>query len=229
MSDHTTKQAPSRTERIQTFLSTHKFGLSVISVVLIAGIVVSVGISQWLNVQSERSAEAAEQIQDLWDEYQDEDTEEAEAQLRQAIDAALEAHPRRYASLQALLVLGQLEYEGENYEAALAAFQQLADNHSGTYIEPTALAGAAAAAEETENTSLARDFYGRIVEIDGVPNLERPRALFNLGRLAETDGDAPLALEYYDRLVEEHSSSNWTNLGRNRIIWLTSRGSASEG
>jgi tetratricopeptide (TPR) repeat protein len=229
MSDHTTQKTPSRTERIQAFLSTYKVTLSILSVVLIVGILASVGISQWLNSQAERSAEAAEEIQNLWDDFQDNEDAETETELREAIETALETHPRRYASLRALLVLGQLEYQKENYEAALEAFRQLAETHDGTYIEPTALAGAAAAAEESGDAALARDFYGRIVEIEGVPNLERPRALFSLGRLAEAEGDTSLAVEYYQRLVDEHGSSNWTNLGRNRIIWLTSRGSASEG
>ncbi len=229
MSDHTTEKAPSRTERIQAFLVTYKVALSVIGGVLIAGIIASVGISQWLNAQAEHSAEVAENIQILWNDFQDESTDDAEAVLRETIETALETHPRRYASLRALLVLGRLEYQKENFEASAEAFQKLANAHSGTYIEPTALAGAAAAAEEAGDLSLARNSYGRIVEIEGVPNLERPRALFNLGRLAEMEGDFALAVEYYDRLVEEHGSSNWTNLGRNRIIWLTSREAASEG
>ncbi|MFA7566657.1 MAG: tetratricopeptide repeat protein [Alkalispirochaeta sp.] len=229
MSVHTTKTPPSTTERLQTFLGSNRKLLTIISIVIIGGIVASVGISQWLDAQAERSAEAAEEIQELWESYRDESTDEAEATLRSAITEAVENHPRRYASLRALFVLGELEFSLGNYEASLESYEKLAALHGRSYIEPTALAAAAAAAEETGDIELARELHGRVVEIQDVPNLERPHSLFSLGRLAETQGDVDLALEYYNRLVDEHGSSSWTNLGRNRIIWLTSRGSVSEG
>ncbi len=227
MSDHTHK--PGKAEHIQQFLSANRKILSVIAVVLIVGIIASVGVSQWLNARAQASAEMAEQIQRLWEEYSSGSEGEGEEALRTAIDEAIEMYPRDYASLRALFILGQLEFELENYQASLEAYRDLADRHQGTYIEPTALAAAAAAAEEAGDAATARELYGRLVEIEDAPNLERAHGLFNLGRLAESAGDVDLALEYYNRLVDEHGGSNWTNLGRNRIIWLTSRGPATEG
>ena len=91
-----------------------------------------------------------------------------------------------------------------------------------------AFGGAGSKINETGDTEAARELYGRIVSLEDTANLERPHALFNLGRLAEAAEETDLALEYYNQLIDEHPDSNWTNLGRNRIIWLTSQGVGSE-
>ncbi|MFP4211261.1 MAG: tetratricopeptide repeat protein [Alkalispirochaeta sp.] len=230
--------SPSTAEKIGTFLSNYRTVLIVVAVVIFVGIFAAIGLSQYLNVRSERSAAVAEEIQDLWNEWSatvsDGDSTEDEASpaddtaLRDAIAAAREEFPGQYAELRALYILGQLEWELENYDAAGEAFLELAETFDDTYITPVALANAAAAAEETGEIDRARELFGRIVSLENVANLERSHALFNLGRLAEVQEEYDLALDYYNQLLDEHGDSNWTNLGRNRIIWLTSQGVATD-
>jgi len=226
-------------EKIGAFLSGHRIPLIVLAVIIFVGIFASIGISQYLNVRVERSAVAAEEIQELWDDWSasraagddtDDDTGDADdTALREAIAAAREQFSGHYAEFRGLYILGQLEWELGNFEAAGEAFLELADTYDDTYIAPVALANAAAAAEETGDIDRARELFGRVTRLEGVANLERSHALFNLGRLAEVQEEYGLAVDYYNQLLDEHGDSNWTNLGRNRIIWLTSQGVATDG
>jgi TolA-binding protein len=53
-------------------------------------------------------------------------------------------------------------------------------------------------------------------------------ALFSLGRLYEAQEDYENAFQVYDRLEDEHPLSNWTKMGRNRIIDLKVQGRIAE-
>jgi tetratricopeptide (TPR) repeat protein len=245
MSDHGSEKR-TLAETLNNTLTRHRTGLLIGSAVLIVGIIAAVAIAQWMNVRTERSTAAAEEIENLWEDWQAASPNEAngtetsdgepaseeqlriEERLRAAITSAREDYGNSYGGLRAGFVLGLLEWETGNFADAGAAFRDLADTHAGTYVEPIALANAAAAAEETGDTDAARELYGRIVTLEDTANLERAHAVFSLGRLAESAEEYQLALEYYNQLLDEHPDSNWTNLGRNRIIWLTSQGVASE-
>jgi tetratricopeptide (TPR) repeat protein len=245
MSDHGSEKR-TLAETLNNTLTRYRTGLLIGSAVLIVGIIAAVAIAQWLNVRTERSAAAAEEIEDLWEDWQaarsddangtetsdgapsSEERLEIEERLRAAITSTREDYENSYGGLRAGFVLGLLEWETGNFAEAETAFRALADAHADTYIEPIALANAAAAAEETGDTEAARELYGRVVALEDTANLERAHAVFSLGRLAEGAEEHQLALEYYNQLLDEHPDSNWTNLGRNRIIWLTSQGVGSE-
>jgi outer membrane protein assembly factor BamD (BamD/ComL family) len=52
--------------------------------------------------------------------------------------------------------------------------------------------------------------------------------LFTQGRLNEELENHEVAADAYNRLVDEHPQSSWTNLARNRIIALKTRGLIAE-
>lgn len=237
MSDHT-HETQHFSEKLNAFFSRYRIALVVIAVVIIVGIVASVLLAQWINQRNERSAQAAEEIEALWEEWTAEQplpTEEAppelsdeakeiETRLRSGITTIQDSYGGSYGAVRARLVLGLLEWDLENYAAAREVFEELAADQEGTYLQPIVLANAAATAEEGGDIERAQALYDQVVQLENVPNLERAHALFSLGRLAETTEDYQLALDRYNQLIDEHGDSNWTNLGRNRIIWLTSQG-----
>lgn len=55
-----------------------------------------------------------------------------------------------------------------------------------------------------------------------------PHALFSLGRLYESQENYESAYALYDRLEDEHPLSNWTKIGRNRIIELKVQGKIAQ-
>jgi hypothetical protein len=55
-----------------------------------------------------------------------------------------------------------------------------------------------------------------------------PHAMFAMGRLYESSEDFQSAFQVYDRLEDEFPLSNWTKMGRNRIIALRVEGRIAE-
>jgi TolA-binding protein len=49
-------------------------------------------------------------------------------------------------------------------------------------------------------------------------------ALFSIGRLHETQKDYAKAEETYNGLINRSADESWTNLAKDRIIYLTARG-----
>jgi tetratricopeptide (TPR) repeat protein len=234
MSDKSPRQEP-LSERLNAFFSRYRIGLIVTATVLLIGIVAAVIVFQVADARAERMLVATEAMQRIEADYaalSDEDSAERQAieeELRTAITELIAEYPRDYGALRARFVLGSLEWQLENWSEAYDAFLAVAEEHRPNYLTAPALFSAAAAAENMGENDRARELYGRVADGDLTPNSERAHALFNLGRLAEAGDDTTLALEYYNRLVDEHAGSNWTSLGRNRIIWLTSQGTTAEG
>ncbi len=229
MSDSSTNN-PGFTDRLIAFLSRSRKALIISGSVVLVAIIAAVIVAQVMSARNDASIRAAERIQDLWSEFDpdSEDADQAEAELREEITQVIEEYPRTYGSLRARMILAELEWEQENWDAAQDAYMAVVNEHPQNHLTGPALFSAAAAAEQTDDLTRAREIYGMILDGAGDPTTEVAHALFNLGRIAEAENDVGLALEYYNRLIDDHSASNWTNLGRNRIIWLTSQGVGTE-
>lgn len=234
MSDRRTETLTT-SERLAAFLSGHRTLLLVLGAALLVSVFGAVIIYQVYDTRMERAARAAELLAQDWEEWQrlsrtgEEDALAAvETRLRDRAESTIRDYSRSYGALRSLHILSLLEWELENHEALRETSLQLVDRFPGSHLVGTALVNAAAASEEMGDPAEARRLLERVASGEGAPTLEKPRALFNLGRLAEEAGESMEALEYYNRLVNDHPDSNWTNLGRNRIIWLSSRGGGAE-
>lgn len=215
--------------RIASFLSGHRTVLMIVGAILIVGIFGAVGAYQIVENRADRAARDAELLLQDWEAWQGaaDDSDERsglEESIRNRAASLQEDHQRSYGALRSWHVLASLEWQLGNYSDSRQAFEALASRFPESHLAPIALAGAAAAAEEAGDISGARELLLQLADGTAVPSAERRRALFNLGRLAEESGELPEALGFYNRLVDEFPSDNWTNLGRNRIIALTVQG-----
>ncbi|TVR69797.1 MAG: hypothetical protein EA427_07350 [Spirochaetaceae bacterium] len=234
MSDRKTESLTT-SERLAAFLSGHRKLLLIIGALMLVSIFGAVVIYQVYDSRMESAARAAELLSQDWEEWQrlnraeDGDPASAlETRIRNRAQATIQDYPRSYGALRSLHILSMLEWELENYDALHETALELVERFPRSHLAGTALVNAAAASEEMNDRAEARRLLERVAAGEGGPTLEKARALFNLGRLAEEEGSPGEALDYYNRLVEEHPDSNWTSLGRNRIIWLSSRGLGAE-
>jgi tetratricopeptide (TPR) repeat protein len=232
MSDRQTEKVPF-SHRLNSFFSRFRAGILVTGIVLVAGIIVAVVISQYIENRSNQAALAAERIVNRWNEWQgaadETDIDEAtlsdtEEELRGLISTTIDRFPRSYGALRARFVRAELEWALENWAAAHDAFLAVVDEHPNSHLTAAALFSAAAASENMQQLEVAEVLYQRIVDGEGSPSVHVPRAVFSLGRIAERRGEFDQAIELYNRLLDEHDGSEWTNLGRDRIILLSSRG-----
>jgi len=65
--------------------------------------------------------------------------------------------------------------------------------------------------------------WSRIADEYSDVSPDAPEAIFNLGRLAETAGDIPGAIERYESLAARFPQSRWTDLAKSRILVLEGR------
>lgn len=241
------EQRPSAAERISNFLAAYRVAITIIGSAIIVAVVASVALFQLRAGATEQSAEHAELVSDLWSDWQesrpptttddsvDDGATEAnaehdriDAELDDAITIARDEFAGQYADLRATFIAAERAFVAEEWSDARTFYIDLVDRFPASHLVAPALAAAAAAAEEDGDLTSARALWQRIADGEGAPSLEAPRALFNLGRLAETANERDAAVAYYERLIDEHPSSSWTSLGRNRILLLASRESESE-
>ncbi|SIP99991.1 hypothetical protein SAMN05920897_102155 [Alkalispirochaeta americana] len=223
----TNREKASLSETLKVYLGSHRkliFGITLGLIVLVFGSVVAYQIH---HNRQEQATRQAEEITEAWISWQQERDDQAEREIREAIEAVRSSYPRSYGALRALHVLMLMEWELEQFSEARKTGLMLADGFPRSHLAGAALASAAAAAEEEGDLEEAKAILLRIARGEGAPSAETARALFNLGRLSEELKTYDDALDFYNQLAGEHPESNWTKLAKNRIIWLTSQGGSS--
>jgi tetratricopeptide (TPR) repeat protein len=223
------QQQPSGKEKFLQKLSTAIYNLRYILLSILAVFVIVVItwaiVAKVTGDRIETSTILVEKAEELFNNYIDEEDEETASKTAEdliiSLDRILEDYPKLYAAQRALHIKGSFHFRSENWDLAAETFLDLADRFSDSYLAPIAGINAAVSYEEAENYQEAISAYTMVIDdfIDVSPEI--PRVFFALGRLTESTGnDKEKALEYYNQLVENYPSSSWTNLARDRIIYL---------
>jgi tetratricopeptide (TPR) repeat protein len=167
--------------------------------------------------------EAAKQF-DTWKaEAAGEKKDSARKELSDRLDLIVRKYPRQYAAQRARLVRATVLTTEEKWEQAAQEYTALADAYPSSYFAPIALFDAAVAMENGKNQTAAIDTYGRLIQRYPKSYLT-PHALYSRGRLHEAAGETDKAKADYTTLSDNHSTSSWTRLGKNRILALEIKG-----
>lgn len=220
-------------DAVSTFLS--RFWKTIVFT-FAAIVVVIIGVFVYFQIQSNRANEAAQMAEELqqdyeaWQDAEEGEREELEEPLQSAIDELVGSYPRTYAAARALAIRGDIHWEQDEWAEAAEAYLRIASDFRENHLAPVALFNAAAAEESAGNTETALGHIDTLVEryAGSEPTPEIARALFTQGRLNEELENHEVAADAYNRLVDEHPQSSWTNLARNRIIALKTRGLIAE-
>jgi tetratricopeptide (TPR) repeat protein len=213
-------------EAVSNFLT--RFRVPIL-IVLGALVVLVVALFVYFEIRDNRAAAAAEALASLeevygsWEEAEDSARVEIEEELIADAEALISSYAGTYAAARARFLRAELHWQKEEWTAASNWYTQVADEHPTSHLAPIALFNAASSHEEAGGVPAAVEVLNRVVE-EYPEAAEVPRALFSLGRLHEQDEAYEEAADRYRQLVDEHGASNWTNLARNRIIFLTSAG-----
>jgi TolA-binding protein len=203
MSTREQEQKPPITDRLSRFLQKSRIPLLITLIVLVVF-----------------QAETAQELYQQWQDEQDPDAKQSvEEELRLLVTDIRKSYPRQYAAQRAAFLEGALEYELERWEPAAKAFASLASRAPKSYLAPLALMNAGICYERLANPAEALSAYRRVAD-DYPDSFLVAEVLFAIGRVEEQEGNFQAAVQAYNRLEEEHPLSNWTKLGRNRIIAL---------
>ena len=125
-----------------------------------------------------------------------------------------------YPALKAEYLLGMVAFEKEEYQKALDSFFSVYGKSTETYMGSLSLSNAAASAEELKNSTLALEYYTKLIDEFGFSAAEAPKALFAQGRLQEAGGNIELAKATFQQLADQFPTSEFGKLAQNRLALL---------
>lgn len=201
---------------IDKFFRNNKKLVIVLSAVLVVAIIAIVVIA--INVEKKNDALFVA-LDNLETNYMALTDENAEAFLLNA-NELVEKGGNKYPGYKAKYLLADYNFDQGNYAEALALYEDVANVASKTYLAPLSLLNAAAAAENTGDTTKALALYNKIWDTYRTSTGESSKALFNTARIYETQGNTDLAKSVYQQLVDEFADSDYSKLAKNRLLVL---------
>jgi len=222
-----TKEKPKFLDRLSAFLAKYRLALLIILITIAVGAVTLFVVLQVTSNQQNKAFVRIEALQKSYGDWLALGNDEQAAQyddFESKIQDVLGSYSRGYARERALFIYAESLGELKRWDESLDRYTQVADEFGETYLAPISLTLAAVAAENAGRPEDALAILNRLIDTYDSSNSEIPRALFSVGRINESlDNVADAALSY-NRLIDEHPGSSWTNLARARIITLTVQG-----
>ena len=120
---------------------------------------------------------------------------------------------------QALLSCGNMYLLKKDYDKALRAYQEVYEHDRNGKLSPYAHWKAAWLSYRAGRKDDARRLFEEQIALYPA-STEASAALYWRGRLAESDGDQPLARAYYQKLSDNYRYYYYANLGRDRLTKL---------
>ncbi|NLK45959.1 MAG: tetratricopeptide repeat protein [Treponema sp.] len=125
-------------------------------------------------------------------------------------------------TVRAQMIIAEIQYSKKNYEAARTAWLAAAEADKKSYTYGLCNYQCGIASEELKDFDNAVLYLKKASEAENFSNV--PRALFNIGRIEETRGNADKAAESYQKLVADYPSNQWSSLAKSRLITLSIEG-----
>jgi tetratricopeptide (TPR) repeat protein len=196
-------------------------------VVMIATLVLVMGFIAFYAVRSSLREKANSVVEDFAKRYETlviDINEEEKAEEAQTLLDELGAFAKKtsgYAGARAYSLTASIHAEQKNWALAESAWRNSAAKAGKSYLAPVSLFNAAVAAEEQGNLDQAIELYAESAA-HGSNFPAAARAQFAIGRLRESQGDIPAALDAYKLIPEKWADeSAWINLAQSRIIVLS--------
>lgn len=221
-------QEPSKKEKI---IQKFSYGLQknriILIILLVIALILVIGLSIWSSSKAKKIEISTQKIESIQEEYalwaaetDDAKKAEKEKQLVASLDEMLVTYPKMYAGQRALFLKAEMAFAKKEWDTAASFYMELKKMFPESYLASVSLINAAVAYEEMGDTDKAIETYKLFLETYKDRNPDSPRVFFTLGRLYEEKGDKENALKYYNDLSENYPDSDWTKLGKSRIIYL---------
>ncbi|MBQ9207702.1 MAG: tetratricopeptide repeat protein [Treponema sp.] len=124
--------------------------------------------------------------------------------------------------LRANMLIAELKFAQKNYEEARAAWLKAIAAKGKNYTTSLCYYNAAVCSEELSDNENAIAYYKSASEDEDFLLIDH--ALFSLGRVNEASQKYDDAKAAYEKVNELHSTSNWAQLAKSRLIALKASG-----
>ncbi|WP_407427343.1 tetratricopeptide repeat protein [Treponema sp.] len=205
------------------------------AVFAVCGIVVAVIviIAVIAAVSSKTTANGIEQIDsisyaltkdtDKLPENEEEKASEITARQNKALeDLASLSEKSGIVGLRANMLIAEIKFAQKNYEEARSSWLKAIAAKGKNYTTSLCYYNAAVCSEELNDNENAVSYYKSACEDEDFLLIDH--ALFSLGRVNEAAQKYEEAKAAYEKLNELHSSSNWAQLAKSRLIALKAAG-----
>mgnify|MGYP001134270189 CR=1 FL=1 len=211
-------------QSLNGFITRNKKLLIIILAVVVVGLI-TLGIVSSVTQKNQREQfNLIDELEATYAELLYTDSEDASYQGKYdslvASLTELSAKGKEYPNLKAGYLLGMLSFEESSYQTAMETFLSVYSNADGSYLGSLALTNAAVAAEELGDSSLALEYYTKVLDEFGFTAAEAPKALFGQARLQEQNGNIDLAKATFQQLADQFPSSEFAKLATNRLALL---------
>lgn len=210
--------------KTEGFFAKHAKLLAITGIVVILIVVIALVATMIVNNNAEKDFTAVAQLEEAYnnllvlDSASDEYKSASEAFLADA-DALISKKGNSYPVLKANYLKGLYYVELENWADAQSAFEAVATEAGTTYLASLSYMNAAACAENNGDQSKALEYYNRVGDF-GVDVPEAPKALFNVARIYEEQGDTELAKATFQQLIDQFAVSEYAKMASARIVTL---------
>ncbi len=219
MTDKTSKKKQARSTNYRTPVTI----IAILIIVGILGIIIGIEINRSGNEKSATKLYELETVFTEWQETFDAENPDTSDNLNadELLKTLSQASFRKgsYADNRRNYLIGEIHRLIGEHDTAAEYFLRASDSARG-YLAAAALLNAALSYEAAGNIPKTRELLLKLSEDYEYP--EEPRVLFSLGRLAEAAGDHEEALQFYNQLIDNYTSSSWINFAYDRIILLES-------
>ena len=194
---------------------------------VIAIVVVFGALAIWSQIDSAVKKDYAAKIeksQEDFSAWEAETDSVKKAELGKALEdelAVIEAKaPVSIGLLKAWFIHGNYWSSQGKWSEAANAYRTVFDKDPRSYLAPIALNNAAVAWEEAGDLAKAISTYELFLKDFSKNAILGPQVYFSQGQILEKLNKKAEALTSYQTLASTHPESNWTKLGRDRIILL---------
>jgi predicted negative regulator of RcsB-dependent stress response len=206
-----------------------KWKIIVLTITAIFVFVIAAAV--YAEIRSSINEKSTMQIEEIEERYltiiQDEsiaDKTEKIAEITASLDEIISKYSRYYAGQRALFMKSDILFDDKQFDKAIESYILFSNKYKDSYLTPIALNNAAVAYEETDKTDMALENYKKIASEFENEYPDLPHVLFSIGRLSESREDYQTASDFYRKLIDNYTNSDWTNFARNRIIYLKAAG-----
>jgi tetratricopeptide (TPR) repeat protein len=128
--------------------------------------------------------------------------------------------PVGYGLAKAWFLDGNYLATQKKWPDASNAFRKAYEADPSSYLAPIALVNSAVAQEQAGSVDAALKAYAEFEKTFASDAVLAPQVFFTEGRLLESQSKTDDALAAYKKLLQKFPESNWTKLGRDRILLL---------
>ena len=222
------KEITSAEKKVNGFMTRNRKPILVVAIVLVLaaiGICVYVGI---MDSQRKAGIAAVDEIEYKYKNGFDALTEEEiVARQNEAMDSLSSYTDKKgVVGVRANMLAADISFAKKDYLGSKDFWIAAAEADTKAYTSPISYYNAGVCYEESGDNQTAASYFQKAIDNDSF--LMEPRALFGIARAKEASGDYAGAAESYQKMLDDFSTDEWTDLAQTRLIQLQIEGKVSK-